>query len=54
MKMASMLAAVTLLLGMTATPAPAVQGDWLTDPDEALAAAAKSRTPILAVAMDHG
>ena len=42
------------LLGLTATPVLAVKGEWHTDPDQALAAAAKSKTPILAVAMDHG
>jgi hypothetical protein len=34
--------------------AHAVEGDWHTDATSALAAAAKSKTPILAVAMDHG
>jgi hypothetical protein len=41
-------------LGLLATPVFAVKGEWHTDPDRALAAAVKSKTPILAVAMDHG
>ena len=32
----------------------AVEGDWLTDADRALAAARKAKQPVLAVAMDHG
>jgi hypothetical protein len=44
--------ALTLCAG--APTARAVEGDWFTDADEALAAAAKSKRPILAVAMDHG
>ena len=43
-----------VFLSLSAAPALAVKGEWLTDPDEALTAAAKSKTPILAVAMDHG
>ena len=39
-----------LLLGL----GDSVQGDWLTDPDAALAAARKTGKPVLAVAMDHG
>ena len=42
------------LLGTLASPALAVKGEWLTDPDEALKAAAEAKTPVLAVAMDHG
>ena len=37
-----------------AVPALAVEGDWLTDADRALAAARKAKQPVLAVAMDHG
>ena len=37
-----------------ASPALAVEGDWHTDPDAALAAALKAKRPVLAVAMDHG
>jgi hypothetical protein len=48
-----------LILGLLAfllTPgaALAVEGDWHTEARSALAAAAKAKTPILAVAMDHG
>jgi hypothetical protein len=44
-----------LALGSLFTsPALAVRGEWETDPDRALAEAEKSKTPILAVAMDHG
>jgi hypothetical protein len=31
-----------------------VKGAWFDDPADALAAAAKKRKPVLAVAMDHG
>ena len=54
MKTASLIVFTAVLIGMAAAPARAVQGEWLTDPDQALAAATKSKTPILAVAMDHG
>jgi hypothetical protein len=47
------LAAVLVLAG-SAVPALAVEGAWFTDADEALAAAVKSKRPVLAVAMDHG
>ena len=46
------------LLGLAAlliaTPALSVEGDWHTDAGSALAAAAKAKSPVLAVAMDHG
>lgn len=54
MKTASLIVCTALLIGLAAAPALAVKGEWLTDPDQALAAAAKLKTPILAVAMDHG
>jgi hypothetical protein len=47
-----LLVATAVLL--VAVPAGAVVGDWRTDPEEALARAAKEGKPILAVAMDHG
>jgi len=46
--------AVLVLLGGAIGPALAVEGDWFTDADDALAAASKSKRPVLAVAMDHG
>ena len=42
------------LIPLLAPGALAVEGDWHTDADAALAAAAKAKTPVLAVAMDHG
>ncbi len=39
---------------LAAVPAGAVVGDWRTDPEDALARAAKEGKPVLAVAMDHG
>ena len=44
------LAVIALLL--LAAPA-AAEVDWITDPDEALAAAREAGKPVLAVAMDH-
>lgn len=43
-----------LIVTLIATPAFAVEGDWHTDAGSALAAAEKSKSPVLAVAMDHG
>ena len=54
MKKATLIVCALTFLALSATPALAVKGDWHTDPDKALAAAEKSKTPILAVAMDHG
>lgn len=31
-----------------------VKGEWFTDPEAGLAAAAEAEKPVLAVAMDHG
>ena len=54
MKNALLIVCTLCFVPLLATPAVAVKGDWHTDPDKALAAAEKSKTPILAVAMDHG
>jgi len=54
MKTAILIVCALTMLALGATPALAVKGNWHTDPDLALAAAEKLKTPILAVAMDHG
>jgi len=54
MKTASIIVCTACFLCMASSPALAVKGEWLTDADQALAAAARSKNPILAVAMDHG
>jgi hypothetical protein len=46
------LALLTLARGVTAQEA--VKGEWFTEPGAGLAAAAKAKRPVLAVAMDHG
>ena len=48
---------LALVLGVPAAFSPQdekIEGEWFTDPDQALAAAEKAKKPVLAVAMDHG
>ncbi|MEN8149442.1 MAG: hypothetical protein ABFS86_06440 [Planctomycetota bacterium] len=49
-------ARILIVLAFCLAPASAVavEGDWHTTAASAFTAAAKSKTPILAVAMDHG
>ncbi len=48
-----LVALVFLAAAVPASFAADIQGEWLTDPDQALEAAAKAKKPVLAVAMDH-
>jgi len=46
-------AALALLLALPAA-GQELKGRWFEDADEALAAAAAAKAPVLAVALDHG
>ncbi len=49
-----LIALICWLAGMPLSAGDDVKGLWHTDADKALAAAAKTKCPVLAVAMDHG